>query len=1046
MRNIFIYILLLSVDISFCLPKLNEILYDPEGADSGKEWIEIYNNGTQSVNLKNWIIQSAGTEFQTEGILPEFILEPSQFCLIGDSLVKDCDIFMKLSLQNGGSASDGVRILSPDSSYFDTIIYDKPNTNNLPDDKSDPAEIFAPDVSRGESLARIYDGDDANNNAEDWFCCQNPTPGLPNVYPTDLKLSPLKIEIFPEKAKFSTYIVNLSTVNVDNSGFSVHFSANTGFEETFVQNNLEAGDSVKAVFSFTKPDIPYLYADAFLEFSNDPVSENNQTSASVFLEDSPVLINEVMFKPESDQTEWIELFNRSDADIDLDNFFVRDASGAKITCKKKILSLDYLILCPDSALTLDRYPHIYPHQITETDDWTYLNNSAEKLILSDTNNSVSDSISYLISSWESGISLERISTENDIFQGVACIDPDGATPAKENSAQNLSPDLSISVKSTEITDTYLTFDLCIKNLSTFPVHNVSPKIKSLYQNNIYEYGLDVLPAPKDSILLNLKFENPGAIEEIAFQIINEGDLNPGNNSDTIAVSVSPFATAINEISANPPEDQPEWFEIYNRSGENLEFTATVRDRVSRSRPFKLNLAVGEFKVVASEKEALLSQYPHLSEKMIQEYEKPISFNNSDDNIYLDLYYSDENIDSVYYEQKPSSYGRSLERNRPDSQTEYCFLPSENPNSATPGFINSIVPPSFNLTFAEATPHFGENYCYLKIRNTGLEKINDFVLTAKIFDPEETDYIESGVFSLKDSAELKTELPQAEEGEYLKVLFELNAEEDEDLSDNRKTVFIGNNSYPATINEIMSNPKKDFPEWLEIKRCNNFYYPDTLQIIIKNDTCRVVLPREKLCLITGNDSDKKKLSSLFNLPENLILTGLPALPNGGASILVSDKFSNIFDDFIYSESTEKGISLERIISDSAPDFTNWGNCINPEGSTPLAENSIMLESVPSEKYINISPNPFSPSKGEHACISLAFPEKTIKTDCKIFDLKGRLIRNLRHEAPSASVSNIIWDGKDDSGKTVALGLYIINIKAVNRFGKTYEKTKTVAAGK
>ncbi len=33
---------------------INEIMYDPQGADSGREWIEIYNNEPNSINLTDW--------------------------------------------------------------------------------------------------------------------------------------------------------------------------------------------------------------------------------------------------------------------------------------------------------------------------------------------------------------------------------------------------------------------------------------------------------------------------------------------------------------------------------------------------------------------------------------------------------------------------------------------------------------------------------------------------------------------------------------------------------------------------------------------------------------------------------------------------------------------------------------------------------------------------------------------------------------------------------------------------------------------------------
>jgi len=42
---------------------INEVLYDPDGADTGYEWIELYNNSSLALNLQDWTIEKAGTSF-----------------------------------------------------------------------------------------------------------------------------------------------------------------------------------------------------------------------------------------------------------------------------------------------------------------------------------------------------------------------------------------------------------------------------------------------------------------------------------------------------------------------------------------------------------------------------------------------------------------------------------------------------------------------------------------------------------------------------------------------------------------------------------------------------------------------------------------------------------------------------------------------------------------------------------------------------------------------------------------------------------------------
>ncbi|MCB5246432.1 MAG: lamin tail domain-containing protein, partial [Candidatus Cloacimonetes bacterium] len=53
---------------------INEVCYDPSGADGGKEWIELYNSGNTDVNLAGAKLLSGGSEFGEVFTFPHFIL------------------------------------------------------------------------------------------------------------------------------------------------------------------------------------------------------------------------------------------------------------------------------------------------------------------------------------------------------------------------------------------------------------------------------------------------------------------------------------------------------------------------------------------------------------------------------------------------------------------------------------------------------------------------------------------------------------------------------------------------------------------------------------------------------------------------------------------------------------------------------------------------------------------------------------------------------------------------------------------------------------
>jgi hypothetical protein len=63
-RTIFLLIIVFAILVIFFCLKLsakvfiNEFIPDPEGSDPGKEWVELYNDSSESVDLKDWIIST----------------------------------------------------------------------------------------------------------------------------------------------------------------------------------------------------------------------------------------------------------------------------------------------------------------------------------------------------------------------------------------------------------------------------------------------------------------------------------------------------------------------------------------------------------------------------------------------------------------------------------------------------------------------------------------------------------------------------------------------------------------------------------------------------------------------------------------------------------------------------------------------------------------------------------------------------------------------------------------------------------------------------
>lgn len=175
---------------------INEFLYNPIGTDTGNEWIELYNPGEIEVDLEGWAVEVAGTTFKEVITLTGVSIEPQSYFLIcGDQVADSCDVTVpKIGMQNGGTASDGVRLLNELEEIVDVVIYDLPNTNNLQNESGEIVEEEETSVTSqsGESLGRTNHVD-TDNNRGDFTSYESPTPGESN------SVEPIEEEIVTEE-------------------------------------------------------------------------------------------------------------------------------------------------------------------------------------------------------------------------------------------------------------------------------------------------------------------------------------------------------------------------------------------------------------------------------------------------------------------------------------------------------------------------------------------------------------------------------------------------------------------------------------------------------------------------------------------------------------------------------------------------------------------------------------------------------------------------------------------------------------------------------
>lgn len=95
--------------------------------------------------------------------------------------------------------------------------------------------------------------------------------------------------------------------------------------------------------------------------------------------------------------------------------------------------------------------------------------------------------------------------------------------------------------------------------------------------------------------------------------------------------------------------------------------------------------------------------------------------------------------------------------------------------------------------------------------------------------------------------------------------------------------------------------------------------------------------------------------------------------------------------------------------------NWfGPPTSVEGESALPVHRLVLRQN--------HPNPFNPT----TAISFAVPNGSGDVEVKVYDVTGRMVKSLVSEPLPAGEHTVVWNGKDEAGRTVASGIYFCRL--------------------
>jgi len=434
---------------------VNEIMYAPP--ESTNEWFEIYNAGTESVDLQSWKWKDGTSSLRTI-TAKNIILIPGSYLIICQDSVKLKNQFPSMSslvIQSVWSAlnnsGDNVILIEPSGIRSDSVSY-------LPGWGGSTG---------GYSLEKLISGNSSNDPAN-WGTSIDPakaTPGNQNSItpkPYDLFLRSFKTDpAFPSKGEtlnLELMIRNSGQNTADNYLLEIYDDKNSDSitqssellkSESF--SNLISFDSVKYNFSIQNSDSGYYNFIAKVIYAQDNDPLNNILYKRIYVSSNSsgggsVVINEIMYDPGINRSEWIEIFNSSGQTINLRKWKYKE-TVTSITLSDSDLYLnpgEYFILANDSSVygTFEYLQNQTAGIYLKISGSLSLSNTGEYISIVDSLNNVIDAVGY-DPGWSNpefpdtkGISLERINPafrSSDKNNWSSCTDIIGGTPGMRNS-------------------------------------------------------------------------------------------------------------------------------------------------------------------------------------------------------------------------------------------------------------------------------------------------------------------------------------------------------------------------------------------------------------------------------------------------------------------------------------------------------------------------------------------------------------------------------------------------------------------------------------
>ncbi|KAA9331622.1 hypothetical protein F0P96_15430 [Hymenobacter busanensis] len=274
---------------------------------------------------------------------------------------------------------------------------------------------------------------------------------------------------------------------------------------------------------------------------------------------------------------------------------------------------------------------------------------------------------------------------------------------------------------------------------------------------------------------------------------------------------------------------------------------------------------------------------------------------------------------------------------------------------------------------------------------------------------------------------------------------------------------------VVINEVLFNPRSGSVDFVELLN-RSTKYVDLQGAEIGHEiasgteykaisTEPLVLAPGQLLVLTENPALVQSQYPTSNDPAAfLAVASLPTYADDAGTVLVRNAQRVVLDRFAYNENmhlglldTRDGVSLERISPDGPSTGANFHSAAGSVGyATPGRRNSQFLAAAIGDQQFQVEPEIFTPDEDgdkDFTTLTYRLDQPGYAASVRVYDVQGRLVRQLVRNESLATSGFFQWDGLTDQGRKASLGHYLLHIELFRPGGgqkREYKKTVVLGA--